>query len=106
MSYRIEENGSGFSVYPVEEPVLETTEVRNGQVVGVTRVPLSQAIKGYRPSTFDAWYNGDGDWSVDVDCGFQRWYGHKSTRQVCAALRKCGFDTPTIRRLMRKCREN
>ena len=100
-THTIEERDYGFSVYPTETRRVQVETIRNGERT-VEVVPATALFKGYRPSTFDASYNGDDDWTVDVDCGFQRWLGHKNTRAVCKALRRCGFDTPTINRLMKK----
>lgn len=50
----------------------------------------------------------DGDdpdtWWVDLDCGFQRWHGSKTHRQVRAVLRKCGFAPATTRAVAAYCR--
>lgn len=103
VTHTIEERRSGFSVYPVETRQVQVETYRNGERT-VEVVPATTLFKGYRPSTFDASYDGDGWWTVDVDCGFQRWYGHQNTRAVCKALCRCGFEDAEVRRLMRKYR--
>lgn len=43
-------------------------------------------------------------WHVDIDCGFQRWAGCQTNRQVRAALRKCGFEKADIDAMVKRCR--
>lgn len=100
MAYEIRERADGFSVYPKQRKVVRTT-VEKGQV---TKEVLSYAsvFGGANPSTFDAEYEGDDKWDVDLDCGAQRWRGIKTTAEVRKALKNCGFNPFTIRALMKK----
>ncbi len=99
-THTIEESLSGFSVYPVARNVTQTT-VRDGQVA-IETLPFAQVFGGWRPSTFDAYYDGEDYWSTDLDCGARRWRGLKTTKEVRRALRKCGFSTQVVNELIVK----
>ncbi len=43
------------------------------------------------------------EWWCDIDCGFQRWHGVKPRRDVATALKNCGFNTQSIRAILRHC---
>jgi hypothetical protein len=93
---RIEHRWNGFAVYPVEEPVIiETTMSREGVVV--TKRPATSVLRGLQTDIFNTyWSETYKCWLTDINFGFRRWSGHKTTRQIRAALRKCGFDKATI----------
>lgn len=59
-----------------------------------------------RAPVFVAGYAGGEGWKVDLDCGFQRWRGTKTTRQLRKALGNCGFDTGTKRKILAECRKH
>ncbi len=89
---RINHFGCGFEVFPNQTPDLIVTTQTN-----ITKTPVTTVIPGYNTSIFEVRkYEGDGCWHVDINCGFQRWDGWKSTRQIKAALRKLGFAESVI----------
>ena len=103
MSYKIREHTDSFSVF-YEQP-RTVTETRR-QLDGTLKTEGMSYAKffgiSYDPSVFDAYYEGNGNWTCDIDCGAQRWRGRKSTKEVRAALRKCGFDIKTINALLNR----
>ena len=102
MSYRIQEDHDGFRVFHAQERIVQQTTVQDG-VATTEDVSYRKLFHiSYDPSVFDAWYEGDGWWKIDLDCGAQRWRGSKSTKDVRKALRNCGFDTKVINSLFTK----
>ena len=71
-------------------PVLrETTFASDGTPV----IRNITANWGCLSNEFIATYAGEREYNVDCNAGCQRWNGTQTGRQVCAALRKCGFNT-------------
>jgi hypothetical protein len=62
---------------------------------GLNRAPL-----------FAAGYAGSSEWNLDIDCGFQRWRGTKTSKQFSDALSKCGFDAATKKQITTTCRKH
>lgn len=86
----------GFAVYPRQPVMLEKTEFHNNQVVSRVVKPIREEIPGFDECIFWAEYDGDDWWTIDRQAGVQRWYGKKSTADVRAALRKCGFERKAV----------
>jgi hypothetical protein len=51
-------------------------------------------------NVFVATYAGDGRWNVDCQAGLMRWCGTQSGVAVSNAMKRCGFETSTIKHLM------
>lgn len=104
-------NDGSFLVFTREEPTLTATRVENGEVTITTSgredAPdkATRDLLAYKASSplFAAAWDGEG-FLIDLDCGFQRWAGWKSTRETCKALRKCGFgnEVPRILKAARR----
>jgi len=100
MNYQIESMGQGFKVVQQKVTVRALTCTPNGGL-STTHLEAGEVFKGYDYTLLYAWYNGEKDWTCDVDCGCQRWRGHKNTAQLRAALKKLGFDKDTIRQTIK-----
>jgi len=102
----LDESSGEFQVWPLAPKQLHVTEYRNGLKTRdeIETQPDASAVKllEYVNSTplFAANYAGDGEFNIDLDCGFQRWSGSKSEREVRLALRRCGFTTTDIKAVM------
>ena len=85
--------------------VTQTTITKDGQTVA--QVPAAKLFRtgAFLRNEFVATYRGDGWWNVDHNAGFQRWLGTKSGQSVGRALRACGFDQATARRIMSEARK-
>jgi hypothetical protein len=55
---------------------------------------------------FVAGYCGGSQWTVDLDCGAQRWRGEKSSKEMSEALTNCGFDPATKKQIMSECHKH
>jgi hypothetical protein len=100
------ENTGEFEVWPVEKRQLHVTEYRDGRKVREEVDPPDEATKTLLAHAnsvplFAANFAGDGRFNIDLDCGFQRWSGTKSEREVRSALRKCGFSNPQIKAVVK-----
>jgi hypothetical protein len=101
VSYKIIEHTDSFSVFHAQPLQVEKTELQPDGTYLTTTVPYTQEFRiSSDPSVFDAWYEGNGDWTCDINCGLQRWRGRKSVKDVKQALRKCKFDKKTISALL------
>ena len=101
MNYTIKERADYFQVFATKRMVTETT-IKDG--VATTEGMSYATFFGISsdPSIFDAEYDGNGWWTIDLDCGATRWRGKQPTKEVREALRKLGFDTKTITALFTK----
>jgi len=59
-----------------------------------------------RAPLFAAGYAGNSEWNLDLDCGFQRWRGVKTSKQLSEALSNCGFDPETKKQITSACRKH
>ena len=96
MQCRIDPWHTGFRVYPLAESnVRITTMSREG--ITVEDRPISRVFPDAIDDIFYVYWDPESkDWITDINCGAQRWRGCKTTRQIRAALRRCGFDKLTI----------
>jgi hypothetical protein len=78
--------------------VTSTVIDHDGQIAST--MPLNELMPGYDPTVFDATPSGS-EWWVDYDCGFQRWYGRMSCRELSGGIRRMGFDPRRVIRLAR-----
>jgi hypothetical protein len=91
-----EETGT-LKVWQLAEGQLHVTEYQNGVKVrdGIQANPDPATARLLEAANsqplFVANYAGRGFFNLDLDCGFQRWNGVKSERDVRIALRRCGF---------------
>lgn len=76
----------------------------NGQAPDSPEKKLFEAMNRF--PLYVAGYAGSSKWHLDVDCGFQRWRGIKTSRQVSDALSKCGFDSEAKKTIMSLCRKH
>lgn len=94
--------------------VTETTYHPDGSVETYHALPTDQTAAGglaaalNRMPLMAAVVDSDEPkaWLVDLDCGFQRWAGPKTNRQVRTILRKCGFAKADIDAMVKECRAN
>lgn len=87
----------GFAVYPLQPVMQEKIAFHDNQVVSHTIAPIHKSIPDYNECIFWAEYDDNDWWTVDCDAdGFNRWIGEKSTADVRAALRKCGFNRKEV----------
>jgi len=92
----------GFDVHEKAPRQTHTVEYRGGEkVVDKTEVAPPQ-LQG--SPLFRAAYEGDGQWDIDLDCGFQRWNGPKEDHEVAGALLRCGFDGGAVDAIMEQAR--
>lgn len=81
-----------LKVWAKEPPVLVITTWDEN---GVEHSEKQSLPKPYpKTPVFAATYGGDGSCDVDLDCGFQRWNGDKTLKEVENALGNCGFTFP------------
>ena len=79
------------------------TIIDKGNATGLDKKLL--AAKDNSP-TFVAGYSGESEWTVDIDCGAQRWRGVKTSKEMSAALTQCGFDEPTKKLIFAECHKH
>jgi hypothetical protein len=72
---------------------------------GATLTTVREVIPGYDNTLCYAYYEKDDTWACDINCGFQRWRGTKTTPQLRAILKKCGFTKEEIRDIIKKGKE-
>lgn len=96
--YRIEKRPGGFAVYQVKPRTVRIVQGDGaGGIVVNPEASYSKTFHCADPSIFFAyWDKGSEDWFVDIDCGAQRWQGHKEEKDVRAALKRCGFKKREI----------
>jgi hypothetical protein len=97
--YIVTPQKNGFAVTCITPSNVRITRfTQEGEEV-VERRPVTEVIPGYQDDVF--WtYCHNGEWHTDINCGAQRWRGIKTTNQIRAALRKCGFTAKEIREIM------
>lgn len=102
MAYKLVERPRDFSVYPVDKRVQQTT-IKDG-VATVETMTYQQVFGAHvlTPSVFDARYEGDDEWNIDLDCGAQRWNGTQTTEQVRKAMLNLNFHWKEIKRVLKK----
>jgi hypothetical protein len=92
-----------FEVFALQPQELVVTEFSAAGVHQHT--PDDKATRellNYKNSTplFAGNYAGDGQFNIDLDCGFQRWSGTKSKHEVREALKQCGFNKEEIGQIL------
>lgn len=89
----------GFSVGRVRESNAHiTTVTQTGATLAIA--PVSQVIPGYVDDVFFSYYRDGDNWDTDINEGAMRWSGYKTTNEIKAALRKCGFTTAQITQVL------
>lgn len=101
MDCTIEHNLGGFAVYE-KNPEVRITSFSKGGDMTVAVLPVAEVFKGARFSLFTAWYEGEDQWDTDIHAGAQRLRINRTTAQIKAALKKCGFDKDVIRDTIQK----
>jgi hypothetical protein len=79
----------------------ETTFASDGTPI-VRNIPAPWSCLS---NEFVATYAGERQYNVDCNAGFQRWNGTQTSRQVCKALRRCGFNTWQVETITRAARK-
>ena len=105
--YRVEAAGhGGFKVYQNTPVTIRVMEGDGQGGVSVSQgVPYAELFGCSEPDIFNCYYEGDDLWCTDIHCGAQRWRGSKTTREIRAALRKCGFDKSQIDDIIKEYRK-
>lgn len=95
----VQTDEGSLSVYRRTPPRLRETRIdATGVAVSYPDDSAARELNRYLASApyFTADPRKAGEWWVDVECGFQRWCGVKTSREVSRAIRLCGFDPKPI----------
>jgi len=91
---------NGFAVTHIRPANVQITRFTQEGGMAVETKPVTEVIPGYQDDVFWTYYR-NGEWYTDINCGAQRWRGTKTTSEIRAALRKCGFTAKEIREIMK-----
>ena len=108
------EEGGILNVYTLARKEVRVTSSNASGGIAVSIVDEEHAsgslkevlVHANRSPAFTATYAGNREWNLDIDCGCLRKDCVLPTKELTAALSKCGFCAEVRRKLLTFCRKH